>query len=572
MQNNQSHFRFFLWAIPVALLIGFACYTTLSKGGWNEIISSDGHGYYHYFLEFFISDENRDQTWEKSYLSERNGQHFTKYSVGTSLLLSPFFAMAYGVASITGHELTGYSTPFHLFVRVGSLFYLIFGSFLLYRLLLTYSFKKQTAYITVLAILFGTNLLYYGVVVSAKSHVYSFATIAGLALFIRLYFKTEQTKYLLLASLMLGIVALLRPFNILVLLALPMLVVDQPNWTSTFRNILRYPKPLIVGALVFCAVVSIQPLAWYQQTGQWMLYGYVNEGFYFDNPEVLNVLFSFNKGLFTYTPLLLIAMVGVWPLYRLNRKIALSFVLFFLVITYFISSWWCWNYASHFGLRPYVDFYAFFAIPLAAILGAPWRYLKPLISLVVLLLIALNLIQSYQTKAQILHPIGMSFQQYKYVFLRTGERYENCLGGHSEVPIFAPNGLEVVHSGTIPTEVMISTEFPKGMDFEPSQLLAESDFIHLRISLEKFEFDQNPSSEAMLVLEFRNEESKELTYYYAFKLNDTPLVSPEKWNTHSYIINTQSPSPQDKVSCYIWNREKERFKVRNFQVEILTAR
>lgn len=572
MNSSLRIHRILALVIPVAMLIGIAIFATSLNNGWNEIISSDGRGYYHYFLEYFITDENRQPEREQSYLSEHNGQSYTKYSIGTSILLSPFFGLAYGIATITGDELTGYSTPFQLFVRLGSLCYLILGGFMLFRLLLTYHIKEQVAYFTVLAFLFGTNLLYYGVLLSALSHVYSFTTITAWALCIRTYFKTGQLKYFLWAAIAFGTVVLLRPFNILVVLAIPLLTFDLPTLGTSALRVVRRPWIIIVAGLIFCSMISIQLLVWYDQTGQWILYGYANEGFYFTQPKIVEVLFSFNKGLFIYTPLLLVAMVGIWPLYRKHRMLSVSFIAFFLVITYFISSWWCWNYASHFGLRPYIDFYAFLAIPLAAVLSIRRKVFLYLLALVVLSLIALNLIQSYQTKAQILHPIGMDCRQYQYVFLRTGEQYEHCLGGHNEVPIFAPDGLKIIHSETMPEEVLVNTEFPKGVGFIPHPILTESDLIHWKISLEKFEFDQKSTSKAIMVLEFRVEGSKQPSYYYTFKINEVPIPYPEKWTRHTFAINTPSPSVNDKISCYIWNREKERFKVRNFQVEILTAR
>lgn len=554
------------------MLIVLAVFATNFKNGYSEIISSDGRGYYHHFLEYFISDENRNPEWEQSYLSEHNGQPFSKYSIGTSIMLSPFFGMAYGISIITGHELTGYSLPFQILVRVGSLAYLILGGFLLFRFLLSYHIRTRIAFITTLAIVFATNLLYYGVVVSAMSHVYSFATITAWALCVRLYFLNERSKYFLFSAVALGLIVLIRPFNTLVILTLPILVSDLPQIKNSTLRLLRKPRLTIAGGLIFCSIISLQLLVWYDQTGQWILYSYSHEGFYFKQPKIFKVLFSFNKGLFIYTPLLLISVAGVWHLYKRHKQLAISFMLFLGILVYCISSWWCWNYNSHFGLRPFIDYYAFFALPMAAIMSSKNRVLRFAISFLVLLFTALNLIQSYQTKAQILHPIGMNFSQYQHVFLRTGERYEHRLGGHNEIPIFAPNGLEVFHSETIPGEILVNTEFPQGISFAPDKPLTESGLVHWKISLEKFEIDPTSASNPLLVLEFRKKETKELTYYYAFKINEIPFTSPRKWISHSFAINTPTPAIHNTVSCYIWNKNKEVFKVKNFDVEVLVPK
>ena len=114
---------------------------------------------------------------------------------------------------------------------------------------------------------------------------------------------------------------------------------------------------------VFLLIASLQFVYYYLATGYFIIWSYGGEGFTnWMRPEIINVLFSTQKGLFIYYPVLLFSMIG---LLFLRRDLSYKIIIFLVVSTYITASWWCWYYGGSFGMRPFVDVLAVFSMPLA---------------------------------------------------------------------------------------------------------------------------------------------------------------------------------------------------------------
>jgi len=107
--------------------------------------------------------------------------------------------------------------------------------------------------------------------------------------------------------------------------------------------------------------------------------------------------------------------------------LASTWLLFFLLITYLFSSWHSWDYGASYGSRVYIDYYSIFFILFAILLNESSAVLKTIILLFSILTIPVNLIQSYQYKAYILHWTDMNKEKYWEVFLKTEQRYQGLL-------------------------------------------------------------------------------------------------------------------------------------------------
>jgi len=121
----------------------------------------------------------------------------------------------------------------------------------------------------------------------------------------------------------------------------------------------------LFGIIGFALVVSILPMLWYWQSGHWVLWSYDGEGFYFSNPQFLKALFSYHTGIFIHMPLLFIAFVFVFKLFKKSSWLATSWLAYFALLTYIISSWWSYDYGSALGNRAFSEHLFIFAIPLA---------------------------------------------------------------------------------------------------------------------------------------------------------------------------------------------------------------
>lgn len=534
---------------------------------WKDVVASDGKGYYHYFLEYFVPSAQRDAVAEQNYLQELDGHYYTKYPLGVALLLAPFFAIAWVTAVVAGYPTDGLSFPFQLWTGIGALFYLLAGGIFLYRLLRTFNFSQGSAYGVTIITIFGTNLLYYGVMAGTMSHVYSFCGIAAFAYFVRKAGLEEGARHWLAAVLTLGVIVALRPFNGLVVLAVPALV--KPD-ASTIRKILQPStlRAIAIGGLAFFLLIALQLLSWHDQAGEWLFFSYPYEGFYFDQPRVLEVLFSWNKGLFIYTPIMLLCLIGILFWMREQRTNAAFFLLFMSVLVYFVSAWWCWNYASGFGLRPFIDFYALLAIPLAWLLNRAPGITARAGWILAVLFLALNMVQSYQYAQHILHHSSMDLEKYRYAFLKTDAAFENNLGGSADLPPYAPAGLKRIHSVQFADAGpdLITGPYHYTWTFPPSELPSAGYKLYWKVSMEKRELTRNGSAGALLVFDFASGDEK--SFYATFPINATPQQPIGEWKVLEHTATTPCPKPEDTVKVYLWNAAGGTFELRDVHIEL----
>jgi hypothetical protein len=88
------------------------------------------------------------------------------------------------------------------------------------------------------------------------------------------------------------------------------------------------------------------------------------------SPWLLALLFSANHGLFSWTPLLLIATAGLFLFWRKFPAIGISVICVLLVFYYFMASYPDWAGISSYGNRFFVSLTVFFVLGLAVVLDA----------------------------------------------------------------------------------------------------------------------------------------------------------------------------------------------------------
>jgi membrane-bound metal-dependent hydrolase YbcI (DUF457 family) len=162
---------------------------------------------------------------------------------------------------------------------------------------------------------------------------------------------------------------------------------------------------------------------YYQATGRPIVSSYGELGFNFASPRIVGVLFSTQKGLFFWSPLLLLACAGFVVLARSGdgaRRFVAPCVAFLVVDTYLIASWWDWQFGGSFGHRGFVDTLPLFALGLAAFyrwISAPPARRYP-VAVVVCFAVALNLFQTAQYWNRLLPISDTTWNQYRAAFLR----------------------------------------------------------------------------------------------------------------------------------------------------------
>ena len=89
-------------------------------------------------------------------------------------------------------------------------------------------------------------------------------------------------------------------------------------------------------------------------------------GFDFAAPHLFGVLFSVQKGLFFWSPILLLAVAGLPLLPGSARAFLLPAAAVLAADTYVIASWWDWQFGGSYGHRGFIDLYPILALGLGA--------------------------------------------------------------------------------------------------------------------------------------------------------------------------------------------------------------
>lgn len=402
------------------------------KNYWKEIIKSDGKGYYAYLPAIFIYHDLNFGFFDKiekkdyydkylyyDYRSNAYGKGINKYYCGTALAELPFFLSAHSLSYLLNYRTDGYSELYQISVSIAALFYLLIGLIFLNSILKGYQCEEWEKSLILFTSVFATNLFYYTVSEPAMSHVYSFAFIALFFYYSRQYFSTFQKKYIPVLAISLGIIVLIRPINGLIVFIWPF---ASGNFISIRKGLiaaLRDKLWLISGCILFLCVLSVQLIIYKISTGYFFVNSYGEEGFNFLHPHMIDILFSYKKGLFLYTPVFLLSLTGGYYLWKSSPFSLYSWLAFFIMITYFFSSWWMWFYGGSFSSRVYTEYIPVFMILLAfALHNTRRKYLKTIFVTVIVLLAIICQIQTYQYRYYQIHWSDMTKEKYWDVFLR----------------------------------------------------------------------------------------------------------------------------------------------------------
>lgn len=344
-------------------------------------IRSDGHGYYMYLPAFFIYNDPymRFIKWiddvgsfATTYFESPLGAMVDKYTMGTAVLQLPFFLAAHFLTLlINPSEATGFSYYYEWFNVLSACVYYVVGAYFSYKVARKYATEFNSK-LAVLLCTIGSNLFHYISYDASFSHVYSFALIS-----IFLYIISEKDvhdeldyKWYALLGIIYGLIVLVRITDATVIL---LYILWNAMSIDVFRERIKHIRLSNSGVMFLSAVITFCPqiFYWYITTGQLFLNSYAktDTGFtYWNNPQILSVLFLFEKGIFFWCPIVLIAVVGgIFYRNRLRNAFFASGI-FFLVYVYVISSWWCYTFGGGFSHRMFVNIMPLFIIFLSVTL------------------------------------------------------------------------------------------------------------------------------------------------------------------------------------------------------------
>ncbi len=373
--------RSYFSLIIIFLLIGSLLVSMFNVKFWKQegqVIKWDVLEYYGYLPSFFIHNDlslkftdEPGEDWGKKFwtLAAPNGNKVFKMSMGMSMMYAPFFGLAHLYAKLTGEVADGFTPPYKFALLMSCLFYLFFGLLFLRKVLLIFFNDINTA-ITLIAIVAGTNLWYYASFEAPMSHAYSFSLISAFIWVVIQFYRKPTFFISIILGLIYGLVCLIRPSNAII--GVVFILYNVTNFQQLKGRfgflVTRYKELLVIAFMSFLVWVP-QLLYWHMQTGNWLYYSYPeNECFYFLSPHIADGLFSYRKGLFLYTPLMLIAVITIPLTWKYARSFSLSLLVFVPLNVWIIFSWWCWWYGGCFGQRAFIDSFALMAFPFASLI------------------------------------------------------------------------------------------------------------------------------------------------------------------------------------------------------------
>jgi hypothetical protein len=396
----------------------------------------DSPSYYAYLPSLFIYhdihlnyvNDNpgffKDKIW---FIKAPNGNRLIKHTLGLSVALSPFFFLGHVLAPLFNAPQDGYSLPYQNSLSVGVLIYLFLGLFFLRKTLLRF-FEDQAVALTLVAITLGTTLLWYSTFEGLMNHSVSFSLLCFCMYFFFGWIETGTGKKLIFFSICFGVIILIRPLAATLLPYFVIVAIFKQGGINDFLKILKTNRLFIgIGAFIILALFSLQLFYWKYITGQWFFDPYGDEHFIFQSPMFLSFLLSFRKGWLIYTPVMWFMVLGMIKLYKDNRRLFYSTAVVFVLTVYIYSSWWAWSYGISWGVRPMIDSYSFFSIPMASafsFLLARRFFLKALTYTLVTLLISFNLFQTWQYKNGLIHFDNMTRESYFIGLFQTKASWE----------------------------------------------------------------------------------------------------------------------------------------------------
>jgi hypothetical protein len=301
--------------------------------------------------------------------------HFT---IGPAMLWAPFLWLAHAgvlIARASGaHVLAdGYSLPYLFAMAFGTLFYGFAALLLSYRVACRFVAEHWALFATI-AIWWASSLPVYMYFNPSWSHAHSAFSVA---LFFWYWLRTRSERRLrewlvlaLIAGLMMNVY---YPNTIVLFVLIPEALIRYRDLWKQADNKLAALGSLFASHLLFCAVVIVSLLPTFLT--RYVVYGGVLETGYIPismwswrSPWFLALLFSANHGLFSWTPLLLIATAGLFLFYRRAPAVGLSVLCVLLAFYYFMASYPDWPGISSYGNRFFISLTIFFVLGLSVVL------------------------------------------------------------------------------------------------------------------------------------------------------------------------------------------------------------
>ena len=362
----------------------------------NPWVRGDGVGYYAFAraplfahnLDFARDYQEANASFREGRLDEsgqpkaefrtRTGHLENHFTVGPALLWTPFLLLAHAgvlLARALGSSVAadGFSAPYRIAMALATAMYGFLGLLLSFRLARQYVHERW-ALLATISIWWASSLPVYMYFNPSWSHAHSAFAVA---LFLWYWHETRQSRTLrqwLLLGAIVGLMLNVYYPNLMVLVVLVIEAIRQ------YLDLFLGPaKPgqslaqLVSKHLLFGLTVVVCMLPTF--VTRYIVYGSIFETGYIPlrdwlwrSPYLLAVLFSSNHGLLSWTPILLLAVVGLFLFCRRQPQVGGAFLAAALAFYLFIACYPDWAGISSYGNRFFISLTALFILGLSVLL------------------------------------------------------------------------------------------------------------------------------------------------------------------------------------------------------------
>jgi len=604
LKNRYSLFSMFALILIIA---GFRILTLID----NEL-SWDVLGYYIHLPAMFIYKDYglSDINWIHRLLelypltgslyqisTGPEGNPIFFFLMGVSLFYLPWFLIAHLLATFSGYTADGFSLPYQYTLAIGAITYTILGLVYLRKILLNFFTDRITTIVMIILVL-GTNYLHFMTVKNLETANILFLMVTLITWNTIQWHKHFKIKNLLAIAVFIVLTALAKPSEVLVLL-IPFFwgVFNRETFRQKLRLIGKYRNQFISAIIAGLIVALPQMIYWYSETGYILYDSYKNPGVGLDlaTPHIVNVLFSFKKGWFIYTPVMIFSVIGFVQLYRKDKGVFVPVLAYSLVAFYILSSWTEWWYGASYSIRPMITLYPLLAITLGSFIEMVSKkriLVKTLFAVFTVFFIVLNLFQTWQLNHYILDPYRTNKAYYFAIFGKTkindktrqllstdltfndGARMTNENDFNKRnIGFYDFEEVDVNYADYYISDSIKGTtlKMDSTLGFSPEirtiyRALTKKEYVWFRASVDVFIPFGYKDELPLLVMTF---DRKEGAYYYHSYAPDTNIYKPGTWGKIKVDLMTPNiRSRNDAFKTYVWNRGKTPILIDNLKVDV----
>ncbi len=295
------------------------------------------------------------------------GRRPNGFSVGPAIAVAPFYIAAHIFIKATGcAPADGYSQPYQVSCFIGIAFYALAGLILLFRWLRLF-FKPRIAFTAAALTWFASSAAYYAYPMTFMPH-----SISLFFVLVFMYYAQKTKGRLNLGrwvkiGILIGAMCLMRWQNVLfVLFLLPDFILAKKE--AFRRSIL--PWDAVVALAIAFFTFTPQLVVWERLYGHFFTIPQGTLFLLWARPVFGKILFSTFNGLFTWTPITLIGIVGilVWMQNKDARPTAILLLILFALQLYLNSIVYDWHGSWGFGMRRFLNCAPIFAAGIGALL------------------------------------------------------------------------------------------------------------------------------------------------------------------------------------------------------------